>query len=304
MAKPDDKDDLTVEVDDPIPEPEEKPAPAETPAPETAKAASDADAAFSKLKDDLAREKSARIEAESRAQQGYKAAEQSEVNVHKTNLQLLTGAIESTKKEAEALKANYATAMANQDYAAAADVQYAMSQSASRLTQLEMGKDALEKQPPAKPQISQRPIDPVENFASQLTPRSAAWVRAHPQCVTDQKMMQKMIAAHNMAVADDIAADSDDYFAFVEDALKLTPRPVQVAQEPTPEAPLSAAAQPAPRRVAPPAAPVSRSGNGNGSKPTIMRLTAQEAEMARMMGMSNEEYAKNKSALIKEGKMN
>ena len=35
-----------------------------------------------------------------------------------------------------------------------------------------------------------------------------------------------------------------------------------------------------------------------------VRLTAQEREMASMMGMTVEEYAKNKLALQKEGKLN
>jgi phage I-like protein len=33
-------------------------------------------------------------------------------------------------------------------------------------------------------------------------------------------------------------------------------------------------------------------------------LTAEEREMAKMMKMTDQEYAKNKVALIKEGKLN
>jgi phage I-like protein len=35
----------------------------------------------------------------------------------------------------------------------------------------------------------------------------------------------------------------------------------------------------------------------------VVRLTAQEREMAEMMGMKPEDYAKNKMALKKEGKI-
>ena len=58
------------------------------------------------------------------------------------------------------------------------------------------------------------------------------------------------------------------------------------------------------RRSAPPAAPVSRSGNGTGSSPNVVRLTSAEREIASMMGMTDKEYAKNKVALQKEGKLN
>jgi len=63
------------------------------------------------------------------------------------------------------------------------------------------------------------------------------------------------------------------------------------------------AAQPV-KRAAPAAAPVSRAGNGgNGSRPNVVKLTPAEVEMAGAMGMTPEEYARNKVALKKEGKL-
>jgi phage I-like protein len=59
--------------------------------------------------------------------------------------------------------------------------------------------------------------------------------------------------------------------------------------------PMSAAAQK--KSVQPSPAPVSR----GTSKPNVMRLTAAEAEMASALGMSPEEYAKNKALAQKEG---
>jgi len=165
------------------------------------------------------------------------------------------------------------------------------------LQQLQLGKEALEKEIKNPPQKQyQAPVDPVEQFASQLSPRSAAWVRAHPQCVTDPRLQQKMIAAHNIAVADGIPADSDDYFQFVEDTLKISPKR-QEAQESA----MSDASAPVQRRTAPPATPVSRSGTGTGRQ--TARLTKEEAEMAKMMGQTPEEYAKNKLELIAAGRI-
>ena len=67
---------------------------------------------------------------------------------------------------------------------------------------------------------------------------------------------------------------------------------------------VSAAAAPAQRRSSPAAAPVSRSGTGTGGgSPNVVRLSADEREMAKMMGMTAEEYARNKLALIKDGKL-
>jgi phage I-like protein len=36
----------------------------------------------------------------------------------------------------------------------------------------------------------------------------------------------------------------------------------------------------------------------------VVRLSKDEREMAQMMGMTDQEYAKNKLALVKEGKLN
>lgn len=234
--------------------------------------------------------------AEERAQaaeQARIAAEQQRdgvaVDSHETKVALVTNAIDTLRQASEISKANYKAAMANGDYDAAGQYQEEIATHAAKLLQLENGKAALEASPP-RPQPS-RPADPVEAFASQLTPRSADWVRRHPQYVRDARLNQKMIAAHNLAMADGHVADSDEYFAAVEGILGM--------RKPQPENddPMSAAA--APRRSAPPpAAPVSRETRSN-----VVRLTQEERDMAEMMKMTPEEYAKNKMALKKEGRL-
>jgi len=57
------------------------------------------------------------------------------------------------------------------------------------------------------------------------------------------------------------------------------------------------------RKAPPPAAPSSRAAsNGSGGRNAVT-LTREEREMAGIMGMTPEEYAKNKVALKKEGKL-
>ena len=143
-----------------------------------------------------------------------------------------------------------------------------------------------------------RPVqhaDPVEQLASQLSGPSAAWVRAHPEYARTPRLTQKMIAAHNLVTADGIASDTPEYFASVEKVLGIG--------APVEEDALSSASAPAQRRSAPAAAPVSRTGTATGTRPNIVRLSAEEREMAGMMGMSPEDYARNKVALKREGKL-
>lgn len=245
----------------------------------------------------LESERQLRIEAEKRAREYAQRESNARNEVQDSNLTLVTNAIETVKQNNSILKANYREAMSVGDFDKAAEIQEALSSNAAKLLQLEQGKQALESMPKQQPQA---PVDPVEALASQLTPRSAAWVRRNPECVTDQRLFQKMIAAHNLAVADGIEPDSDEYFEFVESTINLK-KTAPKRMDPVADAdPTAAAAKPMQRRTSPPAAPVTR----GGERSNVVRLTAQEREMAQMMGMSDKEYATHKLALQKEGKLN
>jgi len=67
---------------------------------------------------------------------------------------------------------------------------------------------------------------------------------------------------------------------------------------------LSVAAAPTQKRTSLPAAPTTRTASGTPSKSQVVRLSAEMRDMASMMGMTPEDYAKNMVALRKEGKLN
>ena len=238
----------------------------------------------------------ARTAAEARANDASRRVADAQNTVADTNVTMLTNAIDMVKAGIDTSKRAYADAMTAGDFALAADAQAEMSLNSSKLVQLETGLQALKNQPKATPE---RIIDPVEQLASQMPPRSAAWIRSHPEYATDPRLYQKMLGAHNVAVTDGYAPDSDDYFREVERVLKVnqaTPIDDSV------EVPLSGASTAVSERT-PPAAPVSRGPNGQGSSPRTVRLSAAELEIAAMTGQSPEEYAKNKIILQAAGKM-
>jgi len=256
------------------------------------------DTGLEALKKQLEDERKARFEAERRAHEASQSAYQYQNEAQDTNLHLVINAIETVRQNNSILKSNYAQAMANGDYDTAADIQSEMSQNSAKLLQLEQGRQALEaapKQEAPQPYVS----DPVEALASQLSPRSADWVRRHPEYATDARLYQKMIAAHQLAVADGLDPDTSDYFHSIESTLRINFR----GRDDDYDA-MADAAKPTQRRSAPPAAPVSRSGTGTSSRPNRVTLSPQEREMASMMGMTPEEYGRNKLALQKEGKLN
>lgn len=243
------------------------------------------------LKLSLERERLARVEAERRAQQQAAQAHLMTREVEDNQRQMLSSALEMVNNERTMLRAQYAEAMSQGNYAMVAEINDRMNDLAVKANVIEQGREAMENQ--KKQPVTQQPYqaDPVETFASQLTPRSASWVREHPEFVRDAKLNRKMIAAHQLAVADGIEPDTDDYFNYVENTLGINR-----TQEEAPKAQ---------RRAAPAAAPVSRAGmNSDGSRPNVIRLTAEQREMAEMMGMTPEEYARNMRDLKREGRMN
>jgi hypothetical protein len=256
---------------------------------------------INELKAQLEKERQARFDAEKRAKEATENARSSKMDVERTNLQLLETAIDSIKQDNASLKSRLKDAMQIGDHETVFEVQELIAKNTYKLENIEDGRRRLEAQI-NNPQVD-TPNDPVEALASQLTPRSADWVRSHPQCVTDQRLYQKMIAAHNLAVADGYVPDSDDYFGFIEDTMKLNQprREVRMQED---DSPLSSASTPTKTRTPPPAAPVSRTASSGTPRQNVVRLTKDEREMAQMMGMSDQEYARNKVALIKEGKLN
>lgn len=128
--------------------------------------------------------------------------------------------------DAAAAERAYAAAFEAGDGMAMARAQRLMTQSAVDRSKLIEAKQSLQenaKRAPQQrePQTQRRaPADPVEAVAAGMTPQSAAWIRAHPDCITDPKKNARMMAAHNLAIADDIAVDTPEYFERIEAGIK------------------------------------------------------------------------------------
>lgn len=190
--------------------------------------------------------------------------------------------IAAADAEVEAAEREHIAASEAGDFPAQARALRKIAGAESRKTRLAEAKDDLEdaakRRPapgqPQRPAPAARPAqaDPVEQLASTLSQRSAAWIRSHPECVTDAKMNARMMAAHNMAVAEDVALDSDEYFRRIEDGVK----PKSAVPTPTPT--------PTPgdgRRPSSAAAPASGSGGALNGGGTEVRLTRGEALSAQ-----------------------
>ena len=249
------------------------------------------------------RERAGRVAAEAQARERAQEAVRAQTSEQDSNIQTITTAIEMVKQSTDGLKARYVEAANAGDWVAAGDIQAEMAENAAKKMQLENGLTALKNQP--KPQVRNEPIiNPVEALARQLTPQSANWVRAHPQCATDQRMYKRMLDAHNMAT-NDHQVDTPGYFSRVEELMGFaTPvRPEESA--------LSDASEATQRRAAPASAPVSRAGTANGQRPNVVRLSQEEREIAYMNWPklspkeAEQAYAQEKVKIQRDnGKMN
>ncbi len=248
------------------------------------------------LKRQLDAEIARRKEAERRTNDAERRAHEARMDKEDTDLQLVSGAIDTLDRDTEILKQNLQYAMQTGNHAQAVALQEEISDNKAKLLQLRNGYDAMKSKPKAPPPQPVH-VDPVEAFLARIpTEPSRNWIRAHPDYVTDPAKNRKMIAAHELAVADGIAPDTPEYFASIEQTLRIRPQ-AQVVEE---EASSGAAKVVQRRDAAPAAAPVSR---GQPSSRNTMRLTKEQAEAAADMGLSPQKYAEYRAQLIKEGKI-
>jgi len=254
------------------------------------------------LKQKLDLERQARIEAENRERAASSQAHAMRSEVADNQHQLVSNTLNFVKQERATMKAAYSQALAAGDFDAAAEINDRIADMAAKILDLENGKAAMEAQAQQRTQQAPQPAagDVVEAFAARLTPRSASWIRANPEYVRNPRLNQKMIAAHQMALADGIEADTDEYFGYVEEILQVKNQPRRDSDDDA----TSSAAKPVQRRSSPAAAPVSRSMNSTGGKPNVVTLTPEMREIAKSLGQTPEEYAKNRLALIREGRIN
>jgi hypothetical protein len=252
--------------------------------------------AINALKAQLAAEKRAREEAEALARQAAQQVNAAYGEVEDTNIQLVNTAIDTVKRENEILTSNYAEAMSMGDYERAAKIQSTMASNSAKLLQLETGLREMQNAPRRAPIAPTTPpaSAQLDQIISSVSPRSANWLKSNKSQLSDERMIKKMFRAHEDAVDDGIEPDSDAYFKYIEGRLGLA-NSVQEAENP-----MSAAAKPAPRQAPPPPAPVNRETNNRSN---VVRLTRAEADTAKMLGMTESEYAKHKIALQKEGKL-
>jgi len=163
----------------------------------------------------------------------------------------------------------------------------------------------------AEPQ-PQQPITAEQIIAgSGLPERAKNWLRQHPEFILDAAKNNTIIALHDVAKRQSGEEWTDRYFERMEDLLGLTPRPEQVrpaANQPIQPRYVEAAPARTPvpqqaRPAAPVSAPPTRDAPSmtTGRSPSEpLRLTAEEQQLARTLGLSDSQYMEGKKRMMAE----
>lgn len=145
-----------------------------------------------------------------------------------------------------------------------------------------------------------------------MAPRAAAWIRSHPECITDKAKNSKMMATHFSALADGLEEGGNEYFARLDAMVNAAPVKVET----------KTAAQQQTNGTRPMSAAASGSGTGGGMNGGGVTVTLTQREvLASEDGthtwnyddpspqkkfkkgdvIGRQEFARRKAALTKQG---
>lgn len=260
----------------------------------------DPSVALKKMEEKLKKEKKKSEKLERERERAEQYAQQAMQEAGENRKHVMMAALNQVKMDTERLMNQYAEAMSINNFDEAAKIQAQMSQNAVRSAQFEAELDSLKRQDTVSQSGSQ-----LDQIIKAVSPESARWLKQNREHLDSDKAIRRMFRAHEDAVDEGIKPDSDDYFEFIEKRLGISEdsddeAPVSRRKnERTEDEPMSAAAKAAPRSSPPPAAPVER----YGTRPNVVKLNRAQAETAKMLGMTEKEYAMNMIALQKEGKL-
>lgn len=253
-------------------------------------------------------------DAEARAQQADQAARQtqqsSERATAQAQLELIKTTLASHEGEMTALEAAYASAQAEGDFAASAKVQRQMAVLGGRIAQLETGRDQLDLRIKAAPeddgqqQQQASDADRKEAYIRTMPSKVQDWLRGPngDRYFNDRSFQQKIAAAAAYAQnVKSISPESDQYIEFIETEVGLRPPPAQNQNGNGQQQNVRGRDPDDGRRMttAPAGGSTAGSVRSNADGSTSVYLTSEEKDMARRMGVSEAEWAREKAAALK-----
>ncbi len=226
------------------------------------------------------------------------ADEAAELRSHQTAVHAGIG---RAKAQLEDLNDAYAEALKANDHKKAASINIKIAETVADLRDFDEAADevaaaidAFKKGKRRAPPADTKPApaaDPFEESIKGLSPRSQEWARSRKADLTKSPARgQKAFAAHLEAIELGHKPDSDAYFAHIDKEMGYKAMPKTPEKKPKPTGAARVAA-PGGQRSAPTAGDI-----------RDVKLSREEVQTARQLGMSLKDYAAHKKEIIQNGK--
>ena len=189
------------------------------------------DTGATELRAQLRAQQEATQYAQRQAMEASQRAQVAEQRVVGSTVSMIDSAMQAAQQEAANYKAEFQAALDAADHRAAAEAQEKLSDARHNLLRLQEQRayvDAEARRPPPRQQPQQQ-LASVDQMANSLVnegyPRSADWLRAHPEWTTRPDLLKRVASASNHLVDNKgYVADTDEYFQALEQELGMTQR--------------------------------------------------------------------------------
>lgn len=227
------------------------------------------------------------LAAEREAEKARKERQDAIVSQTKTEEDAIQSGLAAAQSEQAAAKAALKAAFEAGDPEAMAEAQVRLGRSAADIKEFERSaaylaerKEAPVEQPRQAYQAPQD-IHAAIDANPQFLPTEREWLKKHPEALIDASRNKELEVAYIKATRKGLSRGSADYFKFLETEMGYAP----------PETPTS-------EEDVMTAAPVTRNERGSDGRPTNGRimLTPEQREIAKNMGVSDIEYARQVAA--------
>jgi len=234
-------------------------------------------------------ERAERAEAEARRLASATEAENRALKVGRVEDEgaLIQNGLSAAQADERAAQAEYEKAFENGDAKAAAAAQSKIARASAKIVQYEnaAAQHAEEQERIArapKPEERTQPayVDPISAIDAnpQLLPAEKQWLKGHLDAWTNPKKNQELAVAYNRSIDAGLSRGSAEQFKFIEEFLGYEKPSTQ-------ERDVSVGAPPSRDN---------RGGDGRPVSPNRVTLTPEEREIARSMGVSDIDYARQK----------
>lgn len=218
------------------------------------------------------------LEAELQAQQAAAQLAQLRQSAEYSQYESIVTALGAAQIEVDAAKRDIALSGQAQDYEGLANAQERLAAAKAHMVSLEYGKNNYEAQ---RGRVENPVINSIDANPN-LTLEEKSWLKAHPDAMADSRKNAKLNAAYFDALDQGLQRGTRPYFDFIEERLGYRESPkIDKVQEKQEESPVMVAAPPSRG---------THSGTGTGGDGKRYTMTKEEAEIAKLSGITPQEY--------------